>query len=122
MRRFELNVLWNHSFWFTCFVSLGYKTTHKVNNLTVQEGTATPVGNFNYSYSPKSRRNRRSFQPILNEGPRMPVMSSKKRIDPCQLEFPSNDEKDFLFDVNERSTFLWSFMRCHLAPLQIIPS
>ena len=28
----------NHSF--TCFVSLGYGTTHKVNNLIIQEGTA----------------------------------------------------------------------------------
>ena len=37
-------------------------------------------------------------------------MSSKKRIGPCQLEFPSNDEKDFLFDATEHSTFLWSFV------------
>jgi len=52
----------------------------------------------------------------------MPAMSSKKRIGPCQLEFPSNDEKDFLFDATERSTFLWSLMRCHFAPSQTIPS
>ena len=40
MRKFELNVLENQSFWFTCFVSLGYGTTDKVNNLIIQEGTA----------------------------------------------------------------------------------
>ena len=40
MRKFELNVLLNHSFRFTRFVSLGYGTTHKVNNLISQEGTA----------------------------------------------------------------------------------
>ena len=121
MRKFELNILWNHSFWFTCFVSLGYGTTHKVNNLIIQEGTGN-IENVNSSYSPKSKRSRRSFQPIFNEGPRMPVISSKKRISPCLLEFPSNDEKDFLFDATERSTFLWSFMRCHFASSQIIPS
>ena len=106
MRKFELNVLWDHSFWFTYFVSLGYGTTHKVSNLILQEGTAN-IGNFLLNI-------RRSFQPILNEGPRMPAMSSKKQICPCQLEFPSNDEKDFLSDATEHSTFLWSFMRCHL--------
>ena len=121
MRKFELNVLWNHGFWFTCFVSSGYGTTHKVNNLIIQERTAN-IGNFNSSYSPKSKRSRRSFQPILNEGPRMPLMSSKKRIGPCQKEFQSNDDKDVLFDATERSTFLWSFMKCHFAPLQITPS
>ena len=52
----------------------------------------------------------------------MPVMSSKKQIGPCQLEFPSNDEKDFLSDATERSAFLQSFMRCYFVPLQIIPS
>ena len=52
----------------------------------------------------------------------MPVMSSKKQMRLCQLEFPSNDEKDFLFGAAERSTFLWSFMRCHFAQLQIIPN
>ena len=119
MKKFELNVLWNHSFWFTCFFSLGYRTTHKVNNLIIQEGTAN-TRNFNSSYSPKSKRSWRSFQPILNEGPRIPVMSSKKQIGPCQLEFPSNDEKDFLFDATECSTFLWSFIRCNFVPLQII--
>ena len=99
MRKFELNVLWDHSFSFTYFVSLGYGTTHKVNNLIIQEGTAN-IRNFLSNI-------RRYFQPILNEGPRMPVMSSKKQIRPCQLEFPSNDKKDFLFDATERSIFLW---------------
>ena len=99
MRKFELielNVLWNHNFWFTSFVSLGYRIIHKVNNLLIQEGTLN-IGNFNSSYSPKSKRSRRYFQPNLNKGPRMPVMSSKKLISPCQLEFPSNDEKDFFW-------------------------
>ena len=121
MRKFEINIIWNYSFWFTFFVSLGYGTIYKVNNLIIQEGTAN-IRNFNSSYSPKIKRSWRSFQPILNEGPWMPVMSSKKQIGPCQLEFPSNDEKDFLFYVTEHSTLLWSLMRCHFAPLQIILS
>ena len=100
MRKFELNVLWNDSFWFTCFVSLGYVTTYKADNLIIQERTEN-IGGFNSNYSVKRKRSRRSFQPILNEGPRMPVMSSKKWIGPRQLEFPSNDEKDFLFDATE---------------------
>ena len=91
MRKFELNVLWDHSFSFTYFVSLGYGTTHKVNNLIIQEGTVN-IGNFNSSYSPKSKRTQRSFQPILNKGLRMPVMSSKKRIGPWweKLSFSCN--------------------------------
>ena len=79
----------------------GYGTTHKVNNVLIQQG-----GHFQKEVlcnSPKRKRGRRSFKPITTE--ELPMYVSSKRKGPGMLSFPQNDEKDFLLADREKEIF-----------------
>ena len=96
----------------SCNFFVGYGTTHKVNNLLIQ----------NEVRSPKNKWSRRSFnaeyEPCYNT-----TYFSSKRIGPAP-------KGSWFWSVSKSSPtcrshindFLWVFLRCHSIPKQIIPS
>ena len=99
------------------FYTLGFGTTHRVNNLILQN-----VGNFNQTQlqlSPKRKRSRRSFiSDTVND---VEGYILAKRADPDAMVFYENEIKDFMFDDFQNLNFVWSLIRSISIP-QSIPS
>ena len=87
------------------FIISGYGTTHKVNNLLIQELDGHFGESFESAIQPERKRRRRSFKPLL-KGPDVTEPSSSKRIGPSEKDFQENLEQDMLFAEVEENTFL----------------
>ena len=100
------------------FYTLGFGTTHRVNNLILQN-----VGNFNQTQlqlSPKRKRSRRSFiSDTVNNDVEGYILA--KRAEPDAMVFYENEIKDFMFDDFQKLNFVWSLIRSISIP-QSIPS
>ena len=97
-------------------------TTHKVNNLLIQmrddpSSITTPLP----PSSVYERKKRRSFK-IQDKENQPLILLSGKRKDPANLKFPVNPLRDLLFADREKSNFIWTLLRRHFSPRQIIPS
>ena len=66
-------------------------------------------------------KKRRSFKPSEITELDFPIIASN-RIGPGVLKFPENKEKMTLFADRERDNFLWTLLRFHSIPNQIVPS
>ena len=97
----------------------GYGTTHRINNLIIEEGGDSNYGRiFNL---PKRKRGRRSFQAIALDAKYLYV--SGNRRGPGILVHPDNTKREFLFADREKDNFLWAFLRQqHSIPRHIFPS
>ena len=69
----------------------------------------------------KKRGRRRSFKPASDLSSSARYISGK-RTGPSGMQFPENEEKDFMFADREKDTFLWTLLRYHSIPTQVIPS
>ena len=96
---------------------IGYGTTHKVNNLLIQNG-----GHFGSFRSPKNKRSRRSFN-VEYETYDNAIHLSSKRIGPAPKEVDFDQLRNpVLLAERNMNDFLWVFLRWHSIPNQIIPS
>ena len=99
----------------------GYGTTHKVNNLLIQELDGHFGEPFESTIQPERKRRRRSFKPSL-KGPDVTGPSSKKWFGPLEKYFQGNLEQDMLFAEVDENTFLWSLLRQSCSYVQRFPS
>ena len=76
----------------------------------------------NVCASPDKKRGRRSsFKPTTMSSTDSQYLSGK-RIGPKEMQFPENDEKSFMLSDRERDNFLWTLLRYHSLPMQVVPS
>ena len=99
---------------------IGYGTTHKVNNLLIQNGGH--IGSFEEIRSPKNKRSKRSFN-VEYETCDNAIHLSSKRIGPAPkvVDFDQFQNPVVIAERN-MNDFLWVFLRWHSIPNQIIPS
>ena len=102
-------------------VHSGYGTTHKVNNLLIQELEGRFGESNDTALQPKPKRRRRSFKPPMSEH-EVYVPTSNKRIGPSEKDYEENPEQDLLFAEVEENTFLWSLLRNSCGSIQRFPS
>ena len=103
------------------FIISGYGTTHKVNNLLIQELDGHFRESFESTIQPERIRRRRSFKPSL-KGPDVTGPSSNKWFGPLEKYFQGNLEQDLLFAEVDGNTFLWSLLRQSCSYVQRFPS
>ena len=90
------------------YFTLGFGTTHKVNNLIIQ-GSFGEREFHGKVHSPKRKRSRRSFSatscaPEVN-------YRYRRRIAPVAVSFPEKEASDFILDDSNKRHFLWTFLR-----------
>ena len=90
------------------YLTTGYGTTHKVNNIVLQ-GSFQNRDQYVNTSSPKKKRSRRSFCPTSNESE--VNYRYKKRVGPSNISFPENEASEFILDDSNKRHFLWALMR-----------
>ena len=88
--------------------TLGFGTTHKVNNLIIQ-GSFGEREFHGKVHSPKRKRSRQSFSPTFYA----PAVNYRyrKHTGPVAVSFPENEASDFILDDSNKHHFLWILLR-----------
>ena len=97
---------------------LGYRKKHIKNNLILQ-GSFGNIESRHKVSSPKKKRSRRSFLPIVSET--CLQYYQKKHVEMFILTFEEKEASEFIFDDAKKRYFLWSLIRVTSIP-QPVPS